>query len=274
MIHLNKFLLSLSSEKTTIQYKSILKLYDEYVTEKGLNPLEIDSAVEYMVYLKECKLALNTIKNRLACIRSYFEYCKVSVEEFPILKGDIYTPTNGLTDDEVQRLLACIPVAESMHAALIRLLLYTGIRRSELAGIRFGDIQRHDSVYVLTVIGKGNKIRHVPLQDEVMEYIYLYAPEVYTRKDKPLFSVDGINPIHPNTIYNLVLKYSKLAGIDKKITPHSFRVTAVTNAISNGSNLIDVQAMGGWSNLDMVTRYDRSHKLLKNSAALKINYRK
>lgn len=269
-----KFLSIQSSETTRKQYESVLRLYESYCRESGSIWNSIDTVNMYTAYLRREKVALNTIKNRLACIRSYFEYCKISIEEFPNIKGDVYTPTNGLTDDEVQRILTCIPKTESMHTALIRLLLYTGIRRSEAAGIKFGDIQKHDSVYVLTVIGKGNKIRHVPLQNEVMEYIYSYAPEVYAKKDKPLFSIDGINPIHPNTIYNLVLKYSKLAGIDKKITPHSFRVTAVTNAISNGSNLIDVQAMGGWSNLDMVTRYDRSHKLLKNSAALKINYRK
>jgi integrase/recombinase XerD len=67
----------------------------------------------------------------------------------------------------------------------------------------------------------------------------------------------------------MVKKYIKLANINKRISPHSFRHTAVTLALDNGSSYRDVQNMTGHSDSRLVARYDRGDKL-KNNATWKL----
>ena len=281
-----KFLQSLQSDTTVKQYRSVLQLYDSYCTEKGMQFDSSDSVNEYFTYLKRSKVSTSTLKNRIAVIRSYFQWQGIPVSEFPIPKGDDSVPIDGLSDDEARRILASIDEdAEhgKMHSALIHLMLFTGIRCSEARSVQVGSIRQDGEFHVLTIIGKGNKIRQIGLNQLVVDKIEA-CKSTYARIDMRetgnsssenlfLFSVDGgKNPIHQQTIRNIILKLVKKAGITKNISPHSLRVTAVSNAIAVGCPLPTVMQMGGWSSLEMVLRYDRRSKLIQNSAALKINY--
>lgn len=270
-VNTKRFLLSLQSELTRVQYCSTLKLYETFINENGLEYNAVDSVVDYIVFLKKAGLSLSTIKSRLACIKSFFIYSGFIATNFPVLHGDESVPTEGLSNEEALKILSVIPKEELMHKALITTMLFTGIRRHEAVEIKLGMITEYEGFKILTVFGKRNKLRQIPLQQEVWESIKSLG---ITNKDAYVFTVDGKNPIHTNTVRNVLLKYVKLAGITKKISPHSLRVTCVSNAIENGAPLTHVKQMGGWSSLDMVLRYDRSHKILKNSAALKINYKK
>ena len=169
-----------------------------------------------------------------------------------------------------------------MHSALIHLMLFTGIRCSEARGIQWGSIRQDGEFHVLTIIGKGNKIRQIGLQPIVVSKLEalkslarvdIREPKAEEVSNRFVFSLDGgKTPIHQQTIRMILLKLVKKAGITKKISPHSLRVTAVSNALDAKCDLIDVMQMGGWTSFDMVLRYDRRNKLIKNSSALRINY--
>lgn len=274
-----KFLNIQNSETTQKQYTSVLKLYELYCTETASNWNSIDTVQGYLGYLKRSKVSMNTIKNRLACIRAFFHWNKIAVDNFPIPKGDDSTPTDGLSDEEARKLIDCID--DKMHSALIHLMLFTGIRCSEARSVQFGSIRQDGEFYVLTIIGKGNKIRMIGLQPIVFEKI-MAVKNAYARVDMRgkgeevsnlfVFSKDGKNPIHQNTIANIIKRYVKKAGITKNISPHSLRVTCVSNVIQSGAPLPTVMELGGWASLDMVLRYDRRSKLIQNSAALRVKY--
>lgn len=284
-MNIEKFLSVQSSETTVKQYASVLRLYETYCKETAFPWDSQDTIHSYLGYLRRCKVALNTIKNRIACIRSFFLWHKLEVHEFPVVRGDDSIPTDGLSDDEARRIIECIDLNDrygAMHSALIHLMLFTGIRCGEARNIKLGMIREIDGMKVLSVIGKGNKIRQLPLQECVSEKISEWVKSL-ARIDMReaegkseglfLFSQDGgKTPIHQQTIRNIILRLVKKAGITKSISPHSLRVTAISNVIAQNCPLPVVMEMGGWNSMEMVLRYDRRSKLLKNAGSLRVNY--
>jgi len=294
MIHLEAFLQSKRSERTRMHYRTILYSYFDYCKARNVEIMSADSVVDYVHNLKG--LSQGTIDNRIACLKSYFAFLS-DLDVKPIVKlknrlprgnSDSCRPTNGLSDEEVRAIVDSIDLNTAcgiMHVCLIKLILFTGIRISEVQGLKDSDIIKDGKRLTIRVLGKGNKYRVIPLQDSIAELVSKYlASRVYTvtsvtaqpsadsRLQVPLFSIDGINPLHKNTIRNILKKYCDIAGITKKISPHSLRVTCVSNMLENNANPIYVQYMGGWTNMNMVLKYDRRRQEIKNSAAFLVNY--
>lgn len=278
MIYLEAFLQSKRSERTRIHYRSILYSYLDYCK---LNSLELMNADSVVSYIHSLKVAASTIDNRIGCLKSYFSYleeCDIKPvvklkHRFPRSNKDNVKQTNGLSDSEAIKILKCIK--EPMHLALFNLMLFTGIRISEVQGLMIDDFKEHNNGHTITVLGKGGKYRTLPLQKEIAGYLKDYLntrASIREGQNSPLFSLDGINPIHKNTIRMWLKKYCKEVGVKKKISPHSLRVTCVTNALEQNCNPVYVMHLGGWTTMEMVTRYDRNRQNLKNSPALKIKY--
>ena len=168
------------------------------------------------------------------------------------------------------------PHAPRHHAGL-SFLFYMGLRRGELIGLNVESLDAEKGIPILRILGKGNRPRILPIPEPAFRSLTKYLnTRVYTRAEGlPLFvSTQGNEEkrLAPETVRYIVKKYAKLAGLPENISPHSARVTAVSNALENGASVIEVQTMGGWKSIDMVKRYDRSSKQIKNSAIWKINY--
>jgi site-specific recombinase XerD len=94
--------------------------------------------------------------------------------------------------------------------------------------------------------------------------------------DAPLFTSSqgsGEKPLAKETVNQIFKRYAKKAGLPADVSPHSARATAVSNALENGATVLQVQYMGGWSNMNMVLRYDRRRQEIKNSAVWKVKYK-
>jgi len=152
--------------------------------------------------------------------------------------------------------------------AILDLMLYLGLRCSEVAELNLADFRRDKGRWWLNVTGKGDKTRRVKVHDaaylSLSEWLAAYGREL--GQDVPAFvnvnrgdNVDD-NGINTSTISRLVAEYGDLAGLaprhgDNRLAPHDLRRTAARNAFDNGANLVLVQQMLGHASPDTTARY-------------------
>ena len=171
-----------------------------------------------------------------------------------------------LTEDEVQAILR-VPDLRTRPGkrdfAVILTLLTTGLRKSELCGLRVADIKTYRSQPVLDVIGKGQKFRRIPLKMKALRAIqdYWKAGKNGANPDHPIFYTLGkhgphqVVPLTPRAVDCLIKQASKKALIRKRVTPHTLRHTFGTCLLDEGSDLKTVQALLGHSHIRTTERY-------------------
>lgn len=274
------------SPRTIYAYQSDLKQF--FLFEENLFSPDICAYISYLI--KEKKLADVSINRKIVTLRSFYDYLAdlKLVEENPFTKlkfrfrKEKKLPKT-LSVNEVKRLLACFkkrdsslsvyPLALYMRdAALIDLLVSTGIRIGEAAAITLDDINIAERT--LLIHGKGRKQR----------IIYISAKETWQRLKKLISDrkeADGkflfvnkyggqITIIGIEDIYK---KYARLANINAHSTPHYLRHTFATNLLANGADLRSVQEILGHSSVATTQIYTEVTSARKKQVLIKYNYR-
>ncbi|MFQ6007341.1 MAG: tyrosine-type recombinase/integrase [Candidatus Zixiibacteriota bacterium] len=145
---------------------------------------------------------------------------------------------------------------------MIALLYATGLRREELAGVKMSDIDKH--MGLITVTGKGNKVRVVPIGERTLEDLRVYLQrraEFLGAKGAmspslplaPLFLNKSGGPLSVRSIDRVVKKYGRHVGID--LTPHGLRHSFATHLLENGADLILIKEILGHSSLSTTQKY-------------------
>ncbi|MCG3208351.1 MAG: Tyrosine recombinase XerC [Anaerolineae bacterium] len=186
-----------------------------------------------------------------------------------------------ITPDEQDRLLALAAeqpgLKGSRDYALFRLWLDTGLRRNELASLKAGDLVVKNGVPTLIVRhGKGNKLREIGLESYTAYVVQQWLDESgqLAHPDYPLFcqvrkvgraeeaTYTVVNPdkhLLGVALNQLVSWYCREAGVQSKVTPHSFRVALVTDMLDGGAPIQHVQKVTGHTTTRMITDiYDRN----------------
>lgn len=140
---------------------------------------------------------------------------------------------------------------------MVALLYVTGIRREELARIRLGDIDRRRQL--LTVIGKGNKQRVVPIGEQTMPDLDRYLPirEDFVRardsaSDRLFLNRFG-EGLTVRSVDRLVKKYGLGEGIS--MTPHTLRHSFATHLLENGADMLLIKEILGHASLSTTQKY-------------------
>jgi site-specific recombinase XerD len=140
--------------------------------------------------------------------------------------------------------------------AIVSTFLGTGVRLSELVGLTLTNIEVQSAQASIRVRGKGNKERIIPLNVEVAESLRKYLttrPEVPTRN---LFVSRLGNALGTGSVYHLIKRYLKEAGIKKeKVGVHSLRHTFGASLLNSGANLVVIQELLGHRKLETTRRY-------------------
>ncbi|NBU22281.1 hypothetical protein EBS43_12850, partial [bacterium] len=233
-----------------------------------------------------------TVNRKLAVVKSFLNWLKVNqvVRDNPaqLVKGfpqSQESALKGLSDDEARKILN-LPKRNSragaLHLAVLHVLLYLGLRKSELLNLKMGDLTEERGVPVIKVRGKGHRVRILPLTQQVkvaLEHYFYACRRDRNQHEEPLFTptknpVSGqlVKKMHPHAITYIVIHYAKKAGILKKISPHSCRATCISNALDRKATQRSVQHLAGWSTPLMIQRYDKRREDLKNSAAFLVDY--
>jgi integrase/recombinase XerD len=233
-----------------------------------------------------------TINRKLAVVKSFLNWLRLNrvIAENPgqLVKGfpqSQESALNGLSDEEVRKMLDQPDrntKSGALHLGILSVLLYLGLRKGELIGLKVGDWDTERGVAVLKVRGKGHRVRVLPLTTHVkaaLEHYFWVCRRTREDKEAPLFMPTknprkGIleKPLNPNAITYLVVRYARKAGVLKRISPHSCRATCISNALDRKATQRSVQHLAGWSTPLMIQRYDKRREDLKNSAAFLVDY--
>jgi site-specific recombinase XerD len=154
--------------------------------------------------------------------------------------------------------------------AIIATLAYTACRAGAVAKLRLGDFQHDGTQYVLRFQEKGGKSPEIPVRHDLEGFILAYvdaAGLAGEAKDTPLFRASNGRsrklvgkPLGTERICELVKRRLKDAGLPSRLSPHSFRVTAITSLLEQGVPMEDVQYLAGHAEPRTTTLYDRRKK--------------
>ncbi|NLM12026.1 MAG: tyrosine recombinase XerC [Clostridiaceae bacterium] len=220
------------------------------VDEKLLKTVTLSDLYSYMSFVSNNRSNSAYARARkVASLRSFFKYLtnKAKVlDKNPALELEspkiVKRLPRYLNVDESKKLLSSIDGKHSIrNYAILTLFLNCGIRLSELVGINLDDIRNNS----LTVIGKGDKERTIPLNTACIEAInnYLKVRPVEGVKDKKaLFLSERKQRISKATVQHIVKKYIISAGLDpKRYSTHKLRHTAATLMYRYGQ--VDIRAL-------------------------------
>ena len=295
------FLANQISDHTRRSYETDLKQFFQFlegrISAREIESLRPDHVILFRKYLEEGRLngklmEKATVNRKLAVVKSFLNWLKMNqvIRDNPaqLVKGFPQTQESalkGLSDDEARKILN-LPNrntrAGALHGAVLHVLLYLGLRKSELLSLKMGDLTEERGVPVIKVRGKGHRVRILPITQQVkasLEHYFFACRRDKSQAEEPLFtptknpfSGQLLKKMHPHAITYIVVHYAKKAGILKKISPHSCRATCISNALDRKATQRSVQHLAGWSTPLMIQRYDKRREDLKNSAAFLVDY--
>ncbi|UCH53810.1 MAG: site-specific tyrosine recombinase XerD, partial [Pseudomonadota bacterium] len=161
----------------------------------------------------------------------------------------------SLTEDQVDRLLAAPDTGSTLglrDRAMIETLYATGLRVSELVGLRLSQLGLTQGV--VRVIGKGDKERLVPLGEEALDWIQRYLQEARPKLTKRraidvLFATGRGAAMTRQAFWRNLRQYARAAGIDVPLSPHTLRHAFATHLLNHGADLRVVQMLLGHADL-------------------------
>jgi len=206
-----------------------------------------------------------TVKDYWVCFSTFFKW--LVAEEIlpaspmtkipkPVARFEEKQP---LTPDQVKAVIDA--ARRSLHPrrdeAILLLLLDTGIRSSELCGIRLRDIDLHSRQ--CSVLGKGDKFRTVHFGTNTGQALRLYLRQRCGEPDEPLFLADkthgAIRPLTRSGLQQLMKRLGKVAGLQRSCSPHVWRRTFAVTWLRNGANVYSLQKMLGHCDLRVSLQY-------------------
>ncbi|ATA61485.1 tyrosine recombinase xerD [Geobacillus stearothermophilus] len=256
--------------KTIESYVNDVKGFQSYLQEKlkDMPVLSRFSFVKYKEHLMKEGYAVSTINKKINSLKVYNDFLRtegIVNESFIQLKRDRIKiadgseePVDALTEEQVEKLLFYVEDRRKVtlrNKLIVYLLLYTGVRVSELVGIQIADIDFLTST--LKVTGKGGKRREIGLRQDVLHLIRQYMKEERSEsvfRDSPyLLLSQRAGKMHRDAVRGWLAKISKELGF--KLHPHLFRHTFCTRLLKKGVDLTTVSKLAGHSTVNMTAKY-------------------
>jgi integrase/recombinase XerD len=213
-------------------------------------------------------LAPSSVARLVAAVRGFYKFLRLTgaLEASPA--GDLQAPRafaglpSFLSIDEVDALLAAPDVATPRgirDRALIEVLYATGLRVSELVGLRLSDLRLDERC--VQCLGKGRKQRIVPLGEEAAEWVRRYVatarPALLKQRASPWLFVNarGGGRLSRGGFWKLLRSYGRAAGIRSHLSPHVLRHSFATHLLERGADLRAIQTMLGHADLSTTQIY-------------------
>lgn len=261
-----------ASANTVAAYRRDLEDFGLFLhrRRRNIEAANDDNIREYLSYLKAGKKAVSTSARRLSVLRQFFQFLFAERYRDDDPSAAIDGPKLGqalpkyLSEDEIDRLLAAARQWEGPDGlrmtALMEILYATGLRVSELVGLRLSSMSRDGQM--LLVRGKGDKERMVPLNDPARDAIAAYL-EVRDAKIKPGTSSTFLFPSSAKSGHLTRDRVSKLlkilaaeAGLDgSRVSPHVLRHSFASHLLAHGADLRALQQMLGHADISTTQIY-------------------
>ncbi len=245
---------------STITTRNYLRVVTEFAKYFGKPPdrLGINELRTYQAYLlRERKLTPGSVVNQVAALRFFFVKTlkRHQFRDFLPYPQDRRRLPTVLSREEVSRL---INAAGNLFRRTLLITLYgTGMRRSELASLKVGDIDSQRMI-IRVVAGKGGKDRDLPLSSALLETLREYwqwrKPKLYMFPTRTRGRTLD-QPISDKTVWIACSDAARQAGIKKRITPHTLRHSWATHLLEAGTDLRTIQVLLGHGDLETTAQY-------------------
>jgi site-specific recombinase XerD len=292
----------MQNPRTRAAYSLAIRKFFAWFDPKGIELKDLHPATVGEYFAERTKTSIPTKKLDLAALRALFDLmvvrhamplnpaASVRLERYQVMEGK----TPEITVEQAKKLLARIRTEKEIDhrmvpdivglrdRAIIGVLIYTAARAGAVAKLRLKDFIHDGTLWTLRFAEKGGKSREIPVQhDKLEKYIleYLAAAKICDKSgDSPLFQsaerrtgrLTG-NPITNVDICRMVKRRLKDAELPAHYSPHSFRVTTVTDLLSQGVPLEDVQYLAGHADPRTTRLYDRRQKRVTRNIVERIS---
>ncbi|WP_342533891.1 tyrosine-type recombinase/integrase [Lysinibacillus sp. FSL K6-0057] len=254
--------------KTIESYITDVKLFQQYLVDKDADPDVLLTRFYFTSYLKQLEkecLAIATINKKINSLKVYNDWLiqeKIVTDSVIRLKRDRLKIANGseaevsvLTPEQVDALLFHVEKESNRNKLICYLLLFTGVRVSELVNLKLTDVDRLTAQ--LSVRGKGGKFRDIPLRKDVLEVLEQYVSgERAANKfaDSPfLLLSQRAGNMHRDGVRRFLEQTGQQLGFH--IHPHMMRHTFCTRLLKAGVELSTVSRLAGHANFNMTVKY-------------------
>src|SRR5689334_18848447 len=265
------------SPNTVTNYVRDLRRFADYAAGRGARgPDDVTSAQlrEFVYTLKDLGLAPTTIRRQISALKTYYRFlvgeghaARDPTERLESPRQWRRLPT-VLSVAEIERVLATPNTDEPLairDRALLEFAYATGARVSELVGLALQDVLYEDGL--ARIFGKGAKERVVPVGRRALGAVALYVREIRPRFDRGkgrgrVFLNARGTPLSRVSAWTIIRRAARLAGIAKRVTPHTLRHTFATHLLEGGADLRAVQEMLGHADLattQLYTHVDREY---------------
>ncbi|WP_378187942.1 site-specific tyrosine recombinase XerD [Aquimarina sp. W85] len=167
-----------------------------------------------------------------------------------------------LSVKEIDTIISCIDVSTDLgerNRAILETLYGCGLRVSELIELKLSNLFFKEGF--ISVTGKGNKQRFVPISEITKKYIEIYRIEIRPHVaiqpgfEDTLFLNRRGRQLTRAMIFTIIKKLVKISGIEKQVSPHTFRHSFATHLLENGADLRAIQLMLGHESITTTEIY-------------------
>jgi len=255
------------SAHTILAYRNDLGHLSEFIKKfNSPTPENWDSRIirGWMAEMLGSGLAPRSVHRKISSLRAFFGYLRKQgiLSTDPMAKVVLPKLPKKIVQDvpaaDLNAMFRNFPWEEHENGQrdkLLLLLFYsTGMRLSELIGLTRRDVDLKRNT--LTVLGKRNKQRAIPIHPELADYLKEYQTQ--HSEGKFLFQTAKGEPLYPMMVYRIVTRYLQLFSTALKTSPHVLRHSFATHMLNNGANLMAIKELLGHASLSATQVYTKN----------------
>lgn len=259
------------SKNTILSYEFDLTKFQQYINdshpEVQVENIDEDIVRSFIYEVSEL-IAPSTQSRILSSLKSFFDFLLLEkyIDKHPVIFIELPRQGRKLPDvlsmEEIDSMIAYIDLSKSegmRNKAMLETLYSCGLRVSELINLKISDLYFEEGFILIT--GKGNKQRFVPISDSAVKWILLYKEDVRKHLKINPFYEDMLflsrrgSQLTRAMVFTIVKELSIMAGIRKKVSPHTFRHSFATHLLENGADLRSIQLMLGHESITTTEIY-------------------
>ena len=251
------------------------------------------SPADVGIYLDELKHSVASKKQILAGLRHFFDgmVTRHAIALNPALsvRGERYQVLEGKTPEitirQARKLLSSIDtdsVVGLRDKAILSILVYTASRIGAVARLTLRDLYDTGDQYCLHFVDKGGKSREIPVRHDLQALLRTYLMRaglsLGESSSVPLFrtarrKADSLSqrPMSAGDMSRMMKRRMKACGLPARLSPHSIRVAIITDLLTQGVPLEDVQHLAGHADPRTTRLYDRRHKSVTRNIVERIS---
>jgi integrase/recombinase XerD len=243
-------------------------------------------------YLDQFEASPSTKKQHLAAIRKLFDKlvlrhaillnpaASVRTERYEVIEGK----TPEIAIEQARKLLRSIDVGTVVglrDRAAIAIMIYTAARVGAVAKLTMKNFDHDGTQWTLRFAEKGGKSREIPVRHDLEQFLLRYLEAAGLKdqpKETPLFrttvrrtKILTSNAMTAVDMCRMVKRRMKSTGLSARLSPHSFRVTTITDLLMQGVPLDDVQHLAGHADARTTKLYDRRDKKVTRNIVERIS---